>query len=43
MLCDSPLLILSMLPSKRALNCTRHQSISMHIAAAIPNINEVFW
>ena len=25
------------------LNCTRHQSISMHIAAAIPNINEVFW
>lgn len=27
----------------RALNCTRHQSISTHIAAAIPNINEVFW
>ena len=27
----------------RALNCTRHQSVSMHIAAAIPNINEVFW
>lgn len=27
----------------RALNCTRHQSISAHIAAAIPNINEVFW
>ena len=27
----------------RALNCTRHQSISLHIAAAIPNINEVFW
>jgi hypothetical protein len=26
----------------RALNCTRHQSVSMHIAAAIPNINEVF-
>jgi len=25
------------------LNCTRHQSMSMHIAAAIPNINEVFW
>ena len=29
--------------SPRALNCTRHQSVSMHIAAAIPNINEVFW
>ncbi len=27
----------------RARNCTRHQSVSMHIAAAIPNINEVFW
>jgi len=27
----------------RARNCTRHQSVSMHIATAIPNINEVFW
>lgn len=27
----------------RTLNCRRHQSISMHIETAIPNINEVFW
>ena len=27
---------------RRARNCTRHQSVSMHIAGDIPNINEVF-